>query len=245
MHTYRYCLQPYNGGQTRYYCPGCNHRTKTFTRYIDNQTGLHLHPTVGKCGRLDNCAYHLSPAEYFKRNPSAKPITNPVSQHSYYGPWTIDHRPNTTTQASYYGPWTMDYRPSYIPQHIFRQSLIAYSHNHFINYLIRMFGKACTTRLVERYYIGTANHWPGSTVFWQLDRQGQVRTGKVMLYNDDGKRVKQPFNHVQWAHCLLSKSESPESRKSPKAEKSVVFNCQVYCLSVLRKAFSIAKISSH
>jgi len=80
-----------------------------------------------------------------------------------------------------------------------------------------MFGKACTTRLVERYYIGTANHWPGSTVFWQLDRQGQVRTGKVMLYNDDGKRVKQPFNHVQWAHCLLSKSESPESRKSPEA----------------------------
>ncbi len=34
--------------------------------------------------------------------------------------------------------------------------------------------------------------------------QGDTRTGKVMLYNaENGKRIKEPFNHVTWVHSLL------------------------------------------
>ncbi|WP_289873713.1 DUF6371 domain-containing protein, partial [uncultured Duncaniella sp.] len=40
--------------------------------------------------------------------------------------------------------------------------------------------------------------------FWQTDVNGDTRTGKVMLYNaDNGKRIKEPFNHVTWVHSLL------------------------------------------
>jgi hypothetical protein len=34
-----YTLQPYTGPASRCRCPECNHRTKTFSLYIDIQTG--------------------------------------------------------------------------------------------------------------------------------------------------------------------------------------------------------------
>lgn len=40
--------------------------------------------------------------------------------------------------------------------------------------------------------------------FWQVDNQGKVRTGKVMLYYPEtGKRVKEPYNHISWVHSLI------------------------------------------
>ncbi|RYD87344.1 MAG: hypothetical protein EOP50_20910 [Sphingobacteriales bacterium] len=77
-------------------------------------------------------------------------------------------------------------------------------------YLLKRFGYdyAVVDKLVGRYRIGTSSHWPGATVFWQLDAEGLVRTGKIMLYNKDtGKRVKQPFNHITWAHTLVLKGK--------------------------------------
>ena len=58
--------------------------------------------------------------------------------------------------------------------------------------------------LMKRYYVGTSRHWQGATVFWQIDSNGKVRTGKIILYNPQtGKRVKQPFCHVTWVHSAL------------------------------------------
>jgi hypothetical protein len=72
-------------------------------------------------------------------------------------------------------------------------------------YLIDLFGVDITSQLVKRYFIGTSKHWKGATVFWQIDTLGKVRTGKIMLYNPTtGKRLKQPFNHIFWAHKLLN-----------------------------------------
>jgi uncharacterized protein DUF6371 len=81
-----------------------------------------------------------------------------------------------------------------------------YQRNNLVQYLINRFGPDKADELVGRYRIGTSRHWPGATVFWQLDTLGQVRTGKVMLYDrETGKRVKKPFNHITWAHALLDK----------------------------------------
>src|SRR5690606_29451099 len=44
------------------------------------------------------------------------------------------------------------------------------------------------------------------------DDQGNTRTGKIMLYDPEtGKRVKEPFNHFQWAHTLLKKHRKAEN----------------------------------
>ena len=57
---------------------------------------------------------------------------------------------------------------------------------------------------MKDYRVGTSKLWPGSCVFWQTDIDGNVRTGKVMLYDaETGRRVKEPFNHVTWVHSLF------------------------------------------
>lgn len=42
MSQYRYVLEPYKGMKTRYTCPACQKRDKTFVRYIDTETGQHV-----------------------------------------------------------------------------------------------------------------------------------------------------------------------------------------------------------
>ena len=76
--------------------------------------------------------------------------------------------------------------------------------NNFIIFLKRLFEDSESNFLVEKFKISTSNYWDGSTIFWQIDEQMRVRTGKVMLYNiDTGKRVKKPFNHISWVHSIL------------------------------------------
>lgn len=67
MNEHRYILEPYKGMNTRYRCPDCN-KGKTFSRYIDRETGEHIANHVGRCERLDNCSYHLTPKQYFQDN---------------------------------------------------------------------------------------------------------------------------------------------------------------------------------
>lgn len=103
----------------------------------------------------------------------------------------------------------MDYRPVaspftqpyFIHPETVNASFTNYNQNNFVQYLITLFGFDKADELVGRYRIGTSSHWCGATVFWQLDTQGNVRTGKVMLYDKQtGKRVKEPFNHITWMH---------------------------------------------
>jgi hypothetical protein len=62
-----------------------------------------------------------------------------------------------------------------------------------------------TEQLLHRFAIGTAKKWSGATVFWQIDDVGNIHAGKIMLYNaETGKRVKKPFNHLQWVHSVLN-----------------------------------------
>ena len=67
-----------------------------------------------------------------------------------------------------------------------------------------MFGEEETARLFNLYRISTSAKWGGSTVFWQTDEAGKVRTGKIMLYHPaTGRRVKEPQARVSWAHSEL------------------------------------------
>jgi hypothetical protein len=62
------------------------------------------------------------------------------------------------------------------------------------------------SEIAKRFCIGTSKHWPGATVFWQVDAKNQVRTGKVILFNPENenvKRVKNPYDHVTWVHSIL------------------------------------------
>jgi len=182
-------LEPYKGMNTRYRCPSCQLRDKTFSLYIDTETGEQIHPTVGRCNRESNCGHHYTPKQYFQDNNFSFDTPQPKA----YKPRPITPQPKPV---------------SLIPVEVFKASLKAHEMNHFVHYLINLFGFEVASQLVSSYFIATSKYWNGATVFWQIDTQGKVRTGKIMLYSPTtGKRIKEPFNHINWAHKALKQPE--------------------------------------
>lgn len=54
-------------------------------------------------------------------------------------------------------------------------------------------------RIKEMYWLYYVGNWSdGRVVWWQVDEQYQVRTGKLMKYKDDGHRDKD--DHPGWVH---------------------------------------------
>lgn len=194
MNEHRFILQPYRSPASRYRCPKCQHRNKTFTRYIDLETDNHLDDNVGRCDRADKCGYHYTPRQYFAGNP-----------YNVRAP-----------QIKTYDAMPVKDLFNHLPVSLIKESTVqkAYIHNNFILFLAAIFGWETALQAAERYNIGTSKHWHGATVFWQADTKGRVRTGKIMLYDSStGKRVKQPFNHIAWVHSLVGKSESRKSQE--------------------------------
>jgi len=176
MKNYSYSLAK----RGKFICPQCG--KKTFVPYID-ASGEILDETVGKCDRQDKCAYHYPPRQYFQDNGM-----------------TIDEQPRRKPRR----PLPPLERASYISPDVFKRSLSSYETNHFVTWLRRLMGNTMANEAISRYYLGTSHLWQGATVFWQVDTAGRIHTGKVMLYNPStGKRVKQPFNHVTWAHTVM------------------------------------------
>ena len=189
MTEHKYILEPYKGMNTRYRCPTCQQRDKTFSLYIDTETSEHIHPTVGRCNRESNCGHHYTPKQYFQDNN----ISFDTPQPKAYKP-----RPVTPIQKPV----------SFIPVEVFKASLKAHETNHFVQFLINLFGVEVASQLVNCYFIATSKHWNGATVFWQIDSQGKVRTGKIMLYSPaTGKRVKNLEIPIYWAHKALKQPE--------------------------------------
>ncbi|MBL4587467.1 MAG: hypothetical protein JKX84_10495, partial [Flavobacteriales bacterium] len=131
---------------------------KRFVRYVDASNGNYLDRIYGRCDREVKCGYHQNP---FQKNfPASVQRVRVGTKHPVV--------------------------PSFIPP-----SMVGRSKGHsncFIRFLEKHFGKEKTKKLVDLYRIGTSAKWPGAVVFWQIDSCGNVRTGKIMLYDQTGHR---------------------------------------------------------
>ena len=88
------------------------------------------------------------------------------------------------------------------------QTLHGYSVNPLYRYISTVFGKEETERLFALYKVGTSKKWGGSTIFWQIDVNGNVRTGKIMKYDDKtGHRIKESHSLMTWVHSELKLSD--------------------------------------
>jgi len=211
----KYTLQP-RSHKKRYTCPACKHSGKTYKRYINTQTGQQLADNVGRCDREDKCGYHYTPRQYFSETGQARPVNKRRSPFGVsYADIIQKRQEKKPVEQATPTPDTNDAEPHYIHSDVVNGSFVNYDSNNLVQYLINTYGFDAADKAVGRYRIGTSSHWPGATVFWQLDPEGFVRTGKVMLYNaQTGKRVKQPFNHVTWAHTLILREMEEGGRKS-------------------------------
>ncbi|RCW38364.1 DUF6371 domain-containing protein [Marinilabilia salmonicolor] len=168
----------------KFLCPAC--QKKRFVRYYDSEKRQYLPENVGRCDREVKCGYHYSAGDYFK--------------DQYKVGKDIYHKSVLTKPSNAGRP----IETSFISCETFRKSLIHYDKNHFISFLSLLFDKEKVAFLIDQFKIGTSKHWPGATVFWQLDNNGKIRTGKIMLYDPrTGKRVKRDVAFIQWAHKIL------------------------------------------
>jgi hypothetical protein len=186
--SYRYTLEPYNGPKSRYICPQCKDKRKTFVRYIDTDTATHLATHVGRCGRQDKCGYHYTPKQFLEHHEILIPVRKNKIDYSYKSRLTG----NIPTQEN-----------SCIKEEHWKSSLRLPGDNNLLLYLAGKLGTTVASELAERYRIGTSKLWKGATIFWQFNTSGICKAGKIMLYNPEtGRRVKKPFNHICWVHAL-------------------------------------------
>ena len=58
-------------------------------------------------------------------------------------------------------------------------------------------------QVLADYHVGHGRN--GHTIFWQLDEQGHIRTGKMMKYREDGHRDKEASWNFDWVHASLAR----------------------------------------
>ena len=59
-------------------------------------------------------------------------------------------------------------------------------------------------KVLKEYHVGTSRQ--GHTIWWQIDEEQRVRTGKMMLYKSDGHRDKEARYSFDWIHSALFRS---------------------------------------
>ena len=65
--------------------------------------------------------------------------------------------------------------------------------------------------VINLYCVGHGKN--GHTIFWQIDEQGRLRTGKMMKYRTDGHRDKQAPWSFDFIHATLSRHWDPERQE--------------------------------
>lgn len=183
MSEYRFSLQKYKRG-SKLSCPKCG-KKQCFVKYIDSQGEITFPDYVGRCDHEQSCKYHYTPLDYFNDNPT-------LMNYSKYN----------STKVNNLKPCLP---PSFIDKELMERSLTNYTMNPLYIYLSGVLGKDETLRIFRLYHVGTSKKWGGSTVYWQIDWQGNVRTGKIMLYDSTtGHRIKEPRSYVSWVHTELN-----------------------------------------
>lgn len=175
---YRYRL-----GRLTTVCPQC--RRRTFKPYLDTETSTPLAADeCGRCNREFKCGYHVSPSEWF-------------AAHGGLGGRILGFKSIEFGSIEFRGA-----EPDFIPRRLMEATLCHYELNPLYAFLCRHFGSGPVDEVMALYCVGTAARWGGSTVYWQIDPEGRVRTGKVMGYDPlTGRRLKNP-PRVGWVHRL-------------------------------------------
>jgi hypothetical protein len=159
---YRFSLDK---SSNKFKCPICT--KDRFVRYVDNETGEYLSDKVGRCDRENNCGYHLPPREWGVNLGKFKPLPKIEKKDELK---IID----------------------YLPIDVVEEAMEGFLETNFARFMISIFGIAKTKDLLWNYYVGRSDYDNGNAcIFWRIDTEYRVRTGKVMCYDTEtGKRIK-------------------------------------------------------
>ena len=129
-------------------------KQRRFVRFVDNLTNRFLAPEFGRCDREISCSYFKSP----------------LSDENY-----------KSDLKNYEPPPKPE--PVYIPKPHFEKSQSQYHRNNFVIYLNSLFDRSTVKNLIQAYHLGTSRQMQGGCIFYQVDLHGNVRRGKIIVYN--------------------------------------------------------------
>ena len=95
--------------------------------------------------------------------------------------------------------------PSFHSLELVQKSFLDCSQNIFVAFLQTLFDSVEVKEAVNKYLISTSKHYPGATIFWQIDDLERVHAGKILQYNlETGKRVKdlEGKSLINWVHSV-------------------------------------------
>lgn len=188
-------LQPYKGKTTRHTCPACGAK-ESFTLYINGETNEHINSKVGKCNRESKCGYHYTPKQFFNDNPQLNETTKQVCDLHYSKPLNF---PSPCGEGS--GVRSL---PIATIPFSFVERSASYQSN-FVRFLCEFLTTEQISSIGDKYAIGATKN--KEVIYWQIDKTGKVRTGKIMQYNRlTGKRIKHESGAIDWVHNKLKKS---------------------------------------
>lgn len=164
-------------------CPNCGKR-KCFTVILDTATGEALNG-YGICDHADKCQ--------FQRFPKGKdyPETELFISEYHMKPEIIDHGTKNCLGACDVLPFVGDYE-----------------RNALYTFLCTLFDESTVSKIFRRYLVGTIDMyaWVGCSIFYQVDKEYVIRTGKVLDYDrKTGKRVRDRYGngHITWIHSMV------------------------------------------
>jgi len=118
--------------------------------------------------------------------------------------------PNKNSIVNYNYVAPLPLKPSYIEKEILKKTLTKYEINPLTTYLYNHYSKDEVNITIDKYQVGTSNQFNNSTVFWQMDNTGNIRSGKIMAYDTStGKRRKNKDGKplIHWVHSVLKKTK--------------------------------------
>lgn len=117
--------------------------------------------------------------------------------------WISDHE-NIEPDKNYISQPIIELPTSYIKRDVFAKSLSKSNRSNLITWLQSLYPE----HKDFEYYLSESKHWPGAVVFWYVDINQNVRSGKIMHYSPDtGKRTKDPKPLITWVHKVLKLSD--------------------------------------
>ena len=194
---YRYQLAPYSGKNSRLVCPNCGRRE--FSPYIDAETGEILDETCGRCNRESHCGYHLTPSEFFRQHPEARPQGDAWRDAPAWLGQQQKPRQRLPLKPQADGPICE------LPKEYVEKTIRMEPASTFVQFMDTVLDPLIVEGLVFMYNLGVTRS--GAAIFYEKDLQGRYRGGKIIQYNPaTGHRIKDGTAlPVNWIHPLFKK----------------------------------------
>lgn len=186
MAEYKYRLAKWGERNKSLKCPQCGRSRGCFKEYLleDGTPVDSINHTCGICDHTSSCGYHLPPKEYYKMNPD---------QRASYKPQAVERKPLKRIE---------------IDLGMANKSRSRYEINAFVQWARSLpWNPEQRGRLeiaFDFYNVGTTKD--GGTIWWQIDEDMIVRTGKKMRYGEDGHRLKDNEGNsvgMNWIHAMM------------------------------------------